>query len=228
MMSPGVLAGRCGHKGQALLECLLVMVPLVSIWLAIAWLGGMQQRVVATGMAVRQAAFMHAAGQDWPAGVAAGSPVTLSKSERRLPGSAQAGSETDGMVGLRAEYGVEGGGLMRIQGTARVPAPPRWFASSRAGLASTAEWQVPGHLALLAGAGGGMGDAEVQQRIEQADSAWRTVAERSLASARRLDHVMRRVDVPWRPGHEASAWLQDWAGDVPAAYLAPSGRAYEP
>lgn len=207
--------GRWLQAGQALFECLLLASCLILLWLAGQWLGLAQQRAFRVGTEARRMVFQLAAGmaaqnllrpqemalsvhepQAGPVGSAAGLP--------------QVGGAAAEAAALRQEFGVQAG-IASVY--AQLPAPPlpHWLNIADARQLPA----LPGALTLLSGAGSGAGDAAVQQDIAASASAWRAAAHVSLARAQALDHVMHRVDAPWRPAHDPAAWLQHWAGAVP-------------
>ncbi|MGO3742207.1 hypothetical protein [Kerstersia sp.] len=223
---PYAQPGASRQSGQALLECLLVGALLMLLWLAGQWLGQAQRRVAQAGLEARRVVFQQAAG--WPAEPAhddtayrheyghgqADGRFALPSYETSVLERLQAGGPDPLAGALREDFGAQAGMLAaRVQ----VPAPP----VPRVLAASSWPVRLPGALVLLGGQGtgsaSGAGDLAVQQRIARAETAWLPAARRALAQAARLDRVMRRVDAPWRPGHEASAWLESWAGAVPPA-----------
>lgn len=220
------------QAGQALLECLLVGAMVLLLWQAGEWLGQMQRLSAQAGLEARRTVFQLAAGM--PA--AAATVATIGQGRAGADGLEEpgvltpatsvperlqvAGLETHAWA-LRHDFGAQAG-LWSAQTRLPAPLPPPGL--SVAPMSMT----LPAALVLLGGKGngsaGGAGDAAVQQRIAAATKAWRSAAQGTMEHAAQLDRQMRRVDAPWRPGHDVAAWLETWAGAVPERLQAGSVR----
>ncbi|MDS1141799.1 hypothetical protein RE432_15260 [Pusillimonas sp. SM2304] len=236
-----------GQGGQAVLEGLLVLVVLASLWVAGAWLGHLQDMALSAQHASRQAAFsltrnpaddpaerirqqyFSGPSHQWSdrrgARMLGESPDSIQLRLDRhamLQQSAQPGGDDASAESLRRSWRVQDGGIV----TARLRVAPQPQGSRPAGAAFASGLNdfdiypvLHRHTAILAGAGHAAEDAQVQHILAQSPLAWHDSANTAYALGRKIDNVMGLVDAPWRRDRPVLDWLGPWAGDIPASRL---------
>ena len=228
---------RHTQSGQAVVECLVVLGVLASLWIGAVWLGRLQDAALQASHASRHRAFALAhQGADGAMYQTAGVMV---------PG--QGGSNRRGETFLDAGAARVSwsptGRLPLVQPGDPIPAaaavrtdlelgdPRVWVAGVHFETRGEAE---PGlslavfdrlrlgldrHTAIMHGSGAADGDPATQERIAQAHSVWGRYADASLAHGRRVADRMRPVDAAWGRAMPSFEWLLPWVGQVPALHL---------
>ncbi|MGB6104590.1 MAG: hypothetical protein WBF88_12185 [Pusillimonas sp.] len=236
--------------GQALAEGLVVMLVLVSLWVAVAWLGQLQDMALSAQHASGHAAFAFTRN---PVGDAAehirwqyfqgpahqwkdrgGNPMLalpLSQVQvnwarpEELDQEAQPGGSSIHAESLRRSWQLGDRGIV----SARVSATPRHGVAASSAGSSVDFNRYPNlrrHTAILEGAGHAADDVRVQQIVAQSELAWSDSARASRIIGTKIDAAMAAVDAPWHRDRPEFDWLGLWAGHVPAERLAdsPKGR----
>lgn len=237
----------CQH-GQALVEGLVVLLVLLSLWVGIAWLGRFQDMALQATHASRYAAF--ALSRDSGAHLEADirkyyfSGPAHQWSDRR--GERLLSQELD-EIRLRVDRNTaladlaQPGGIAEHAGTLR----QQWHIQDAGILAShihvsplsrheqTAEKpSVTGlnafdrhqlvmrrHTAILVGSGHASGDVASQQVVADSALAWSESTNASYALGNSVAAAMSRVDAAWNRPEPVFDWLVPWAGYVPDTHL---------
>jgi len=191
------------QHGQAVVEVLL-MLPLMAVlaW-AVSRIGGLQFSAQEMAQASRKAAMAAALGQPLKNLAAADVRPGLSGAARPLAGIAP-----PRLAALQDAW--FGGGLQLLSVEARQGGPEPLRISRQTHVAS--------------GAGHAHGDADAQRRIGGAPDSWRRAESSSLAQARRLSHLIDRMESPWPRKRLSLDWLSAWADVVPADRLGMRGE----
>lgn len=232
------------QHGQAMLEGILVLWVLACLWVAIIWLGQLQDIALSAQHASRHAAFTLARNpaSDWgnsirqhhfagPAHQWTDRRLSMVNpelvhahldTEAHLPQSAQPGGERADAESLRRSWGIQDGGIV----TARLRVAPAVLPRSN----SHQDWAsslnefntyptLRRHTAILVAAGHASSDAQVPHIVGRSSLAWSDSADASYEIGRRIDNAMSRVDAAWRRSRPMFDWLGPWAGDVPESRL---------
>lgn len=233
--------------GQALVEGFLAMLVLASIWVAVAWLGHLQDMALSVQDASRYAAFAYTRNPavDTDHGIRAqyfqgaarrwndrsGNPMLDSPLHQvriiwdrtsTLSQAAQPGGNEVMAESMRNGWGIQDGGIVN----AFVYASPgsevvNGVGASLLGLEDFNDYpQLRRHTALLEGARHAANDAQVQQIAAQSALAWSDSAQASVTIGRKVDAAMAAVDAAWHRARPVFDWLGPWAGHVPAGRLA--------
>lgn len=191
------------QRGQAVVEALLMLPPLVLLLWAVPWIGGLQFAAQEMAQASRKAVMAGALGQPMQ-GLHAAGGMELSGGASPLLGIAP-----PQVAALQDEWFGEG--LQLLSATVSTTRRDR----------DNAAWlRIARRTHVASGAGYAHGDADAQRRIGRAPTAWRGAESASLAQARRLKSVVDRLDGPWRRPGLSLDWLSEWADVVPADRLA--------
>lgn len=238
---------KWAQGGQALVEGFLAMLVLISLWVAIAWLGHLQDMALSAQHASRRAAFAYTRNPavETDDGISAqylrgpahrwmdhsGNPMLDSPAHQvrvywdrasTLSQAAQPGGNEAMAEAMRSGWGIQDRGVVH----AFVHALPGSGAAHAAGsslLGLEAFNDYPPlrrHTAILEGAGHASNDAQAQRIVAQSTLAWSDSAQASAAHGRKIDAAMAAVDAPWHRARPVFDWLGPWAGHVPAARLA--------
>ncbi|NYT85851.1 hypothetical protein [Pollutimonas harenae] len=241
------MSAKVTQGGQALAEGLVAMVVLASIWVAVAWLGRLQDMALSAQHASGLAAFAYtrnpAAHIDYgirahyfqgPAhqwkdrsghSLLASSLHQVQFDFKRASVLSQAGQPggIDAMaVSLRDDWGIQDEGIVNaavhfLPGSGTVDVA----GNSVLGLGAFNDYpQLRRHTAILEGAGHASNDTRVQQVVAQSTQAWSDSARASVDMGKKVDAAMAAVDAPWHRARPVLDWLSPWAGHVPAARLA--------
>jgi len=189
------------QRGQAVIEALL-MLPLLALlpW-AVSWIGGLQFSALEMTQASRKAVMAVALGRPLQDSGGAAERVRLSGGAQPLPGVAP-----PRVAALQDAWFDAGLTLLSMEaGTVR--------------LGRLESLRIARHMHVASGAGHAHGDADAQRRIGQASESWRRAADASSAQARRLAHLLDRLDGPWRRPRLSPDWLSAWTDVVPADRL---------
>ncbi|MEO9121702.1 MAG: hypothetical protein ABI228_01745 [Burkholderiaceae bacterium] len=216
------------HGGQALVEGIVVLLALLSLWVAISWLGRFQDMALQASHASRFAAFSLTRNPGAPPIIQSRtdyfsgpdhqwmdrrgqSMLSKDRSEvtfkvvRQLalePG-AQPGGASARAQELRQGWRLEDTGILKAYA---IVAPPHYPALAR-------------HTALLVGAGHASDDIDSQRRLAESPAAWSDSANRSYELGRRIESGASALDRAWGRSEPRFDWLGPWAGYVPAHHL---------
>lgn len=193
---------RVHQAGQAVVEALLLLPLMVALLWAVSWVGGLQLSAQQMAQLSRKAAMSGALGQSL-ASYDSREDASLTRRTAALPGVAQ-----PRLAILQHEWFGERLQLLSVHARTRVPGLGAWQALP-----------ISRHTHVAIGAGHAHGDADARRRIGNASSAWRQAERDSLAQARRLGPIARRVDGAWGRRALQTDWLSAWADLVPAERL---------
>lgn len=230
---------RAQQGGQALVEALVVLVVLGSLWLGIAWLGRLQDVGLQLAHASRRAAFAHAhqglAPEALDAGVdgyldAPGHRWRTRQGQDFLAAAVRLDLESLGaMAGRQAGDPVAGAADLRRELRLGDPAVRRAVARVRtAGGASTTGslldfdrlgLDLRRHTAILSGDGAAAGDADVQSVLAGSPRAWGSAASASRTAGQAVLGRLRSVDAAWGRALPDWDWTGPWTGSVPRPHL---------
>ena len=242
------MSQNSAQKGQALAEGVLAMLVLASIWVAMAWLGHLQDMALSAQHASRHAAFVHTrtpgsvsrdtvlpffqtAAHQW--NERNGDPMLALPSwqvqlhlDRRtmLDPLAQVGGNDAMAASLRDNWGIQDQGIVDVSVQALPGVHSENATEETASVLGLGIFKhyplLRRHTAILEGAGHASNDAQVQDIVVRSGLAWSDSASTSIALGKRINAVMENVDAPWRRAHAVFDWLGPWAGHVPAGHLA--------
>lgn len=228
---------RHKQSGQAVVECLVVLGVLASLWVALAWLGRVQDAALQAGHASRHRAFA-LAHQGLGEGMAyAGDPIvpdqggTNRRGEAFLDAAATRASSQPTARQPSIQPGDHFAGAATVRADLVLGDPRIWVTEVH--IETNGETE-PGlglavfdrrrlglgrHTAIMRGSGASDGDSATQQRIAQAHSVWGRYAGPSTALGRQVAERMQPVDAAWGRAEASFEWLQPWAGRIPARHL---------
>ncbi|PLC49473.1 hypothetical protein CR159_12780 [Pollutimonas subterranea] len=236
------------QQGQALVEGLIVLLVLLSLWVGVAWLGRLQDMALQATHASRYVAF--ALSRDPGAHMEADmrrhyfSGPAHQWSDRRgdrllspkldevalhierqtvLAAPAQAG-RTSGNAGiLRRQWHIEDTGILASTITVAPRSRPVRAVepTSVTGLSYFDHQQLAlrRHTAILTGAGHASSDTAAQQVVADSALAWSQSASASYALGANIAGAMSAVDAAWNRPEPNFDWLAPWAGQVPDTHL---------
>ncbi len=220
--------GKRPSRGQAMLEGLVGLGALATLFIAVPVVGRYVDVGIVTTQdsahaaflttrdafpdaALAQAVALHAPALPWrdPAGRAlVGAPMAVAQSRTPLAQAAQAGGAAASV--LRQGWQIEDAGIRVVQAARR--------ARDVTG-AATDTLRFSRATAVLAEAGHGVSPAEVQRRVSANPRAWLDARQQSHAVAAAVGRQIRRVDAGWRRPAITEDWVQDWADLVPRDQL---------
>ncbi len=230
--------------GQALVETLVVLAALGSLWLGIAWLGRLQDIGLQLAHASRRAAFAHAHQGLAPGALGPGGDGYLNAPGHRwrtrrgqgfLAEPAYLDIEPLGdMTGRQA--GDPGAAASDLRRELRLGDPRVWRAGARVrtagGISSTGSLldfdhlglDLRRHTAILSGDGAAAGDGEVQSILAGSARAWGATASASRAAGRAALDRLGGVDAAWGRVLPDWDWVDSWTGSVPRPHLRTWGQ----
>lgn len=236
---------RLGQSGQAMAEGIVVLGVLLSVYVAISWLGRIQDMALSAQHASRHAAFQQARaergitpqdisrhffsgpahqwtdrrGQRLLGGKADG--VTLSLRRHALSSHAQPGGQGGTATALRRDWEIQDPGIVHAEVQLNGASPIQNIdAPNSAGLRFAEGYPaIYRHTAILTGAGHASGDAHVQQVLGQSELGWSGSAAASYSIGSRISAIMRQVDAAWARPEPKFDWLAPWAGRIPDHHL---------
>jgi hypothetical protein len=229
------------QSGQAVVEGLVILGVLASLWLGAAWLGRLQDVALQAGHTSRHMAFALAhQGQtlellhDGNHGSSAPTPHSRHGEAFLDAAAARLSWVRDGRVpALRIGDADPMAEPMRQD--LRLGDAGVWSAHAhrRAAGVSTPDiglrefdrysLGISRHTAIMQGSGAATGDAAVQERIAQADSVWAGVARHSTDLGERTSGRVQALDEAWGRARFTPDWLAPWTGWVPAYHLSKGG-----
>lgn len=242
------------QRGQALLEGLVVLLALLSLWVGVGWVGRLQDMALQAAHASRYVAFalsrdpgasmevemrqhyFSGRAHQWSdrrgerllsSGL---NEVTLQIDRQTvLDASAQAGRTSDKAAILRRQWRIEDTGIVASNiAVAPLSGPVRARKTATVtGLNDFDRQQfvLRRHTAILTGAGHASSDASTQQVVAESALAWNQSAGSSYALGTDVAAAMSRVDAAWNRPEPIFDWLAPWAGQVPDFHL--GGPGYE-
>ncbi len=233
--------------GQALVEGMVALIVLLSLWTGIAWLGRLQDIGLQATHASAYSAFSSSRDpaakidkdvkQSYFAGPAHQwadrrgkrifSPdldeiVLQSMRHAAIDDKAQPGGPGNNALSLRRDWGLDDTGILVSQiKVAPLASRPT---SSKASFISLADFDMPypelrRHTAILTGAGHASTDLTVQQTISRSELGWGNSATLSYGHGKSIATAMIAVDAVWNRSEPVFDWLEPWAGRVPESRL---------
>ena len=233
------------QQGQALVEGLIVLLCLLTLWVGGTWLLRLQDVALHGQHATRFGAFTLARGGDlsedrvtprffvaphagWRNrhGGALVPPGQVHMATSRLEPlgpQGQPGASERHASRLRQEWKLQDTGIARvsldISPQAGTAAAERLANTERAdtGLrfVDTIALLLRRHTAILTDAGHSADAQEAHKRAAGSDSAWRQAARASYAAAERIAATAIPVDSPWDRARPVLDWFMPWVGKKP-------------
>ncbi|WP_322994898.1 hypothetical protein [Castellaniella sp.] len=227
------------QTGQALAEALVVTGVLASLWLAVVWLGRLQDIDLQLLHASRRAAFAFAHQGVSAEALAADTALELSAPGQRwqtrrgqsfLAEAAQVGLQATAVVplrepgdvvpdtgALRAELQLGDAAVWRAGAVVRTSGQDQAATRLQDFDRQALSWQR--QTAIMRGSGAASDDVAVQSVLAGSPHAWGRWAQASIREGQVLDLRLQGVDAAWGRARPDWDWLQPWAGDVPEHHL---------
>jgi len=222
------------QDGQALVELLVAMLSMIALYLAIVWLGRVQDVALQAEHQASHLAFLGAHGDaSWtnnrtPTETA---PTATLAHLPSAPPVAQPAGLANHAAALRRDWGVADSGV--LQALVRVPASTQAASTSSGNTANTGTqatptlqaFQFPTGLMVarrattLSGTGHASSDTHVQQRMANAALPWAQAATVSQELVQQVTDRMMPVDQAWGRAAPDGEWLSRWQGQVPPWHL---------
>ncbi|RTZ41130.1 hypothetical protein EKL30_15740 [Candidimonas sp. SYP-B2681] len=236
------------QDGQALVEGMVVMMVLLSLWTGTAWLGRLQDMGLQATHASAYSAFSssrnptakidHDVKRSYFSGPAHNwadrrgrrilsneldEIVLQSMRHAALDNKAQPGGPGDDAQSLRRDWRLDDTGILvsqvNVSALATRPTLPK------AAFTGMADFDMPypqlrRHTAILTGAGHASNDLAVQQTVSRSALGWGSSATTSYGHGRSIASVMVSVDAAWNRTEPVFDWLAPWAGYVPESRIA--------
>ncbi|SHG73860.1 hypothetical protein [Pollutimonas bauzanensis] len=241
-------AAATPQLGQALMEGMVALMALLSLWVGLSWLARLQDMALQAAHASRYAAFaftrnpqadtegdvrrhyFSGPAHQWSdrrgqrlLGDGLAEVALRYDSGAALAAQAQAGGAAPYAQSLRQGWRIEDTGILAGHvAVAPWPGlPPGPAASPSAGLNyfDSQRLVLRRHTAILAGAGHAPDDAAAQQLLAGSALAWGKSADASYALGAQVAAAMVRVDAAWNRSAPVFDWLAPWAGRVPDPHL---------
>lgn len=227
------------QTGQALAEALVVTSALASLWLAVAWLGRLQDVDLQLQHASRQAAFafahqeipadvlaadaaleLAAPGQRWQTrqgGVFLADAARVALAATSLEPLRQPGDAVSGADALHTELRLGDAAVWRASASVRTSGQGRHSIQLRDFDQQALSWQR--QTAIMRGSGAAVGDLAVQSVLGGSLHAWGRWAQMSIGLGQQIDTRLQGVDAAWDRERPDWDWLQPWVGDIPSHHL---------
>jgi len=231
--------------GQALVEGLIVLLCLLTLWVAGTWLLRLQDVALHGQHASRFGAFNlaragdlfedrvtsrffagpHAAWRNRQAGalVPPGQVHMATSRSGQLGPQGQPGASERHASRLRQEWDLQDMGIAQVSlaispkaGTFRTERSANTEqADPGLGFIDTIVLLLRRHTAILTDAGHSTDAQEAHKRAAGSDSAWRQAAQASYTAAERIAAAAIPVDSPWHRARPVLDWFMPWAGKKP-------------
>ncbi|MFA5488301.1 MAG: hypothetical protein WC284_03695 [Candidimonas sp.] len=236
------------QQGQAMAEGIVVLVALLSMWVAVSWVGRLQDMALQADHAGRHGAFsltrqsvdglrpsdvlspyLHVERHRWhdtagrvlQAHDRFGASWTVDR-ERQVGTPGQIGRDQVHAARLRRDWHAHDDGIYR----SRVGVSPWVDQPPASGVVwwrfSQAYPTVARSTSIVAGVGHASGDRHAQAVMGGSGLAWVDHARVSRHLSESVTEVMHAVDQPWRRPVPASDWLASWVDLVPDRHVAPA------
>ncbi|MFT0531883.1 hypothetical protein ACMHYJ_03480 [Castellaniella hirudinis] len=229
------------QAGQALAETLVVFGCLASLWLAVAWLGRLQDVDLQLLHASRRAAFayahqgltaqaltdeaaleLNAAGQRWQTRQGSDllrTPAWVAVADSPVVPDQQVGDPIRDTGALRAELRLGDIAVARAQAGVQTQGHDAWTDSLRGFDRQALSWRR--QTSILRGAGAAQDDEAVQAVLEDSPHAWGRWAQSSLSLGQAMDARLQGVDAAWGRARPVWDWVRPWAAALPEHHLGP-------
>lgn len=223
------------QSGQAVVEGLLVLGILSSLWLGTAWLGRLQDVALQTGHASRHRAFALAhQGQEPDAldvGVLLSQPWQTRRGEALLDANATRfssvrdehrpatlpGDPEPAAAAVRRDLSLGEGEVWVVAGYRRTTGLDQ--PESRLRDFDRLKLGISRYTSIMRGSGAAASDAATQARVARADSIWARQAGRSIELGLHVSGRVRDMDAAWGRPDFVTDWLMPWTAWVPAHHL---------
>jgi hypothetical protein len=207
------------ERGQACVEVLLGAIVLLTLWLAIAWIGRLQHRGLSADQASRQAAFSAAQGQ--PERHSALAERTLQYARlASQPGFLAIGGGGANATTLRRDWHIDDEGLLRVSASIVIDTHkscmPRPTDGNGRMQFDPAIWR---HTLLVTGDGHAAGDLPTQTLLERSYVGWQQAYNKSRAAANHVKSRLTPLDEPWNRPSLQTNWLAAWSDLIPENHL---------
>jgi len=233
------------QQGQALVEGLIVLLCLLTLWVGGTWLLRLQDVALHGQHATRFGAFdvaragdlsegrvtsrffagSHAGWRNRHAGalVPPGRVHMATSRSMKLGPQGQPGASEQYASRLREEWGLQDTGIasvsVGISPQSGAASPGRSANTERAnatpGFIDTIALLLRRHTAILTDAGHSADAHDAHKRAAGSDTAWRQAAQASYAAAERIAAAAMPVDSPWHRARPVLDWFMPWAGKKP-------------
>lgn len=237
------------QHGQALVEAFVVLLAAAVLWMAIAWLGRIQDvslqashaarhlafqatRLPAPDTVVLPDAFFNGSRPMWRGergqpliGTVLAHPHARAGSVGVLSVYGQPGRNDADAGQLRKDWNIADTGIV-VAGVSLRPLAPDApvSATDKAPILSSFDRYVPTisrHTAILWGAGHATSDGAAAGRLAASGLAWAGPADASKSLGQRVAGGAAPVDAAWGRPDPVFDWLQPWADYLPQQYLQP-------
>lgn len=227
------------QSGQAVVEGLVVLGVLSSLWLGMTWLGRLQDVALQVGHASRHQAFALSHQGQEPDGLAierlpgqswqtrrgeAFLDAEVMRSSFALDGrqpNLRLGGDAPAAAAVRQDFRLGDGGVWVVNVHGRTTGEEQPSMDLRS--FDRLRLSINRHTAIMRGTGAAVSDGAAQVRLAQADSVWAAQARRSMALGEQVSGRMQAVDVAWGRADFIPDWLVPWTGWVPAPHLGVGG-----
>jgi len=214
------------QDGQALVELLVAMLSMIALYLAIVWLGRVQDVALQAEHQASHLAFLGAHGDaSWTnsrTSTETAPTATLTHLPPAPPVAQPAGLATHAAA-LRRDWGVADSGV--LQALVRVPVSIQAANAGAQAMPTLQAFQFPAGLMVarrattLSGTGHANSDTHVQQRTANAALPWAQAATVSQELVQQVRDRMMPVDQAWGRAAPEGEWLSRWQGQVPPWHL---------
>ncbi|HLU03501.1 MAG TPA: pilus assembly protein [Advenella sp.] len=231
--------------GQALTEGLIVLLCVLAFFVAITWLGRLQDVALYEQHASRFGAFefaragridngnllarffqgRHARWHDRQGNalVVEDRIQVTSDRQARLDPRSQPGAVDRSASILRKEWALQDSGIvnvsLRIRPRATIPSEQTPTRTERAGWSLEAidslAVSLRRHTAILVDAGHAVNARSAHERAARSGTAWQQVARASYAAGKKITAAAMPVDAPWGRAAPVFDWFMPWAGKKP-------------
>ena len=207
------------ERGQACIEVLLGAVVLITLWLAITWVGRLQYRGLAADQASRQAAFSAAQGQSAHQSTLAGHTLTYARLASQ-PDFLAIGGEEPHAAALRRDWHIEDKGLLRasaniVLGADKIMMPLPLDGDGH----KQSEPTIWRHTLVVIGDGHAADDSHTQTLLEGSYVGWQVAYDKSIMAANQVNVRLLPLDQPWNRPSLQKNWLAAWSDLIPAHRL---------
>ncbi|NYT61219.1 pilus assembly protein [Alcaligenaceae bacterium] len=236
------------QQGQALVEGLVVLLALMSLWVGVSWLARFQDMALQASHASRYAAFslsrnleaniendmrrhfFSGPAHQWSdrrgkrlLSSALDEIDVQTHRQTALAVQAQPGGALLHAQALRQDWRLDDTGVLAVQLSA---APRLGLASLHNNLPAdglayfdSQNLLLQRHTSLLTGAGHAADDMAVQQTVANSSLAWSNSANSSYVHGKKIASAMTAVDAGWGRPQPVFDWLEPWSGHVPESHL---------
>lgn len=226
------------QSGQALAESLVILGALGSLWLAVAWLGRLQDVDLQLLHASRRAAFslahqgvsspedsdaaavLAAPGHRWqvrPGGDLLADAARIALEPTGQSPARQIGDGATHAAALREELRLGDKAVWRAHASVRTNGQARVSGGLRDFDQLALSWRR--QTAILSGSGAAPDDEAVHAVLAASAHAWDHWAQASIRAGKDIDARVHGTDAAWDRARPTWDWLQPWVAAVPQRHL---------